>query len=60
LLIDSVFILAGGAVLYRGAVRLGHSSERNTGGWFLMVAGISLAAVGTWRFVAALMAAALS
>jgi hypothetical protein len=59
MLTDTVFLLVGGAALYSGALRLGHSSDGNTGGWLLMVVGISLAAVGTWRFVAALMAAAL-
>ena len=57
---DTFFLLVGGLALYGGALRLARSDERVTAGWLLMVAGISLAAVGTWRLVADVMAAALS
>ena len=57
---DTLVLLSGGLVFYQGAVQLGRSSERGSVGWLLIVLGISLAAIGTWRLVADLMIAPLS
>jgi hypothetical protein len=59
MLVDTLVLLLGGFVLYRGAVRLGRLGDSNAAGWLLMLVGISLAAVGTWRLVDAIMVAAL-
>jgi hypothetical protein len=59
MLMSTLVLLVGGFVLYLGAVRLGRLGDSNAAGWLQIVAGTVLAAVGTWRLVAAIMVVAL-